>query len=58
MEENTKPVEAKTENKILDPDEMYAALEQKIKDTNADMDLGRISAAYGMARLAHSGQQA
>ena len=54
MEENTKQVE--TENRILDPDEMYAALEQKIRDTNADMDLGRISAAYGMARLAHSGQ--
>ena len=54
MEENTKQVE--TENRILDPDELYAALEQKIKDTNADMDLGRISAAYGMARLAHSGQ--
>ena len=56
MDETKKPAEEKTENKILDPDEMYAALVAKIKETNADMDLGRIGAAYEMARLAHSGQ--
>ena len=57
MEENIKPAEAEIQNKILDPDEMYAELEKKIKASNADMDLGRISAAYDMARLAHSGQK-
>ena len=35
---------------------MFEALVQKIKSTGMDMDIGRISAAYDMARLAHSGQ--
>ena len=56
MDERIKQAESEAENKILDPDEMYAALEQKIKDSGTEMDLGRISAAYSMARLAHSGQ--
>ncbi len=56
MDEKIKQAESEAENKILDPDEMYAALEQKIKDSGTEMDLGRISAAYSMARLAHSGQ--
>lgn len=56
MDERIKQAELEAENKILDPDEMYAALEQKIKDSGTEMDLGRISAAYSMARLAHSGQ--
>ena len=44
------------EHEILDPDKMFEALENKIKDNRLDMDMGRIQAAYSMARLAHSGQ--
>ena len=40
----------------LDPDKMFAALEEKIKTSGVEMDMGRIRAAYDMARLAHSGQ--
>ena len=42
---------------LLDPDEMYARLEKKIKDTGHPMDLGRIRAAYDTACMAHSGQK-
>ena len=41
---------------LLDPDKMFAALEEKIKNCGVEMDMGRIRAAYDMARLAHSGQ--
>ncbi len=41
----------------LDPDEMYAELEQKIKESGHQMDLGRIRAAYETACMAHSGQK-
>ena len=44
------------EHEILDPDKMFEALENKIKENRLDMDMGRIQAAYSMARLAHSGQ--
>ena len=47
---------AETENRKLDPDEMFAALSKKISDSGMDMDMGRIEAAYNMAKLAHSGQ--
>ena len=47
---------ADTENRKLDPDEMFAALSKKISDSGMDMDMGRIEAAYNMAKLAHSGQ--
>lgn len=40
----------------LDPGKMFAALEEKIKNSGVEMDMGRIRAAYDMARLAHSGQ--
>ena len=40
----------------LDPDKMFAALEEKIKNSGVEMDMGRLRAAYDMARLAHSGQ--
>ena len=40
----------------LDPDKMFAALEEKIKNSGVEMDMGRIRAAYDTARLAHSGQ--
>ena len=43
-------------NQLLNPDEMFDALITKIKETYPSMDLGRIRAAYDMARLAHSGQ--
>ena len=43
-------------NQLLNPDEMFDALITKIKETCPGMDLGRIQAAYDMARLAHSGQ--
>ena len=46
----------KTENAIMDPDEMFEALLRKISSAGTDIDIGRITAAYGMARLAHSGQ--
>ena len=53
MDENK--VKTNTEN-VLNPDEMFEALEKKISALNLGMDMGRIQAAYGMARLAHSGQ--
>ena len=40
----------------LDPDKMFAALEEKIKNSGVEMDMGRLRAAYDMAHLAHSGQ--
>ena len=43
-------------NVPLDPDAMFEALSQKIASGGLDMDMGRIRAAYSMARLAHSGQ--
>ncbi len=48
--------EKDAQNKILDPDVMFAALRSKIEASGTDMDMGRIEAAYAMARLAHSGQ--
>ena len=48
--------EKDTQHVILDPDEMFASLRKKIEDSGTDMDMGRIEAAYAMARLAHSGQ--
>lgn len=57
MDEMLRQAEPETENRILDPDKMYAELEQKIVDSGMDMDMGRIRAAYDMARLAHSGQK-
>ena len=47
---------ADIEKKILDPDEMFDALRKKIDDSGMEMDMGRIEAAYHMAKLAHSGQ--
>ena len=46
----------KKENIPLDPDKLYEALEEKIKSSGHPMDLGRIRAAYEMAKLAHAGQ--
>ena len=41
---------------ILNPDEMYAALEDKLRQQGHAFDLGRINAAYQVAKTAHSGQ--
>lgn len=43
-------------NTPLDPDAMFRELEEKIKNNCHGMDLGRIGAAYQMAKMAHSGQ--
>ena len=43
-------------NTPLDPDLMYADLEKKIRAAGHPMDLGRIRAAYDMAKRAHEGQ--
>ena len=43
-------------NTPVDPDQLYAALEEKIRHSGHPMDLGRIRAAYNMAKLAHAGQ--
>lgn len=43
-------------NTPLDPDAMYRELEEKIRTNCHGMDLGRIGAAYQMAKMAHSGQ--
>ena len=41
----------------FDVDAQFAFLEDKIRDSNHNMDLGRIRAAYDTARIAHSGQK-
>ena len=44
-------------NSVQDPDVLFEALVKKIKENTHNMDLGRIRAAYEMARMAHSGQR-
>ena len=56
MDTDKEQREATTENSKPCPDEMFEALRRKLLAANTDMDMGRINAAYGMARLAHSGQ--
>ena len=41
----------------LDPDAMYASLEEKLRTQTQKFDLGRVHAAYEMAKTAHSGQK-
>ena len=48
--------EERKQNTPLDPDEMFAALEEKIRAGSHPMDMERIRAAYDMARTAHAGQ--
>ena len=43
-------------NTPLDPDQLYAALEAKIRASGHSMDMGRIRSAYEMAKRAHEGQ--
>ena len=40
----------------LDPDAMFAALEEKITAGGVKMNMERVRAAYDMARQAHAGQ--
>ncbi len=54
VQESSSPM---TEHELLDPDKMYEELEDKIKKSCHGMDIGRIRAAYEMARTAHSGQK-
>ena len=44
------------QNMPLDPDAMYAELEEKIRCNCHGVDLARVRAAYEMARDAHAGQ--
>ena len=44
------------EKKVVDPDLLFEDLVGKIRESGHNMDLGRIRAAYEMARMAHSGQ--
>ena len=48
---------ADTAAAAVDPDKLFEELEEKIKSSGHPMDLGRIRAAYEMARVAHSGQK-
>ena len=41
---------------MTDPDALFEELVKKIQESTHGMDLGRIRAAYEMARMAHSGQ--
>ena len=55
-------MEEKQENKVLehpplDPDEMYAKLEEKLRAGGHAADLERIRAAYETAKAAHAGQK-
>ena len=45
------------EHSPLDPDAMYEALEEKLRQQGHGIDLGRIHAAYEVAKTAHSGQK-
>ncbi len=44
-------------NNTVDPDALFEELVRKIRENTHNMDLGRIRAAYEMARMAHSGQK-
>ena len=46
----------KLQSTPLDPDKMYAELEEKIRANCHGVDLDRVRAAYEMARSAHAGQ--
>ncbi len=46
-----------TQHTILDPDAMFAELEEKIRSSGSDMDIERIRKAYTVAKDAHDGQK-
>ena len=47
----------KGEHPLLDPDEMYAGLEKKLRAAGHAADLERVRAAYDTAKAAHAGQK-
>ena len=47
----------KGEHPLLDPDEMYAKLEEKLRAAGHAADLERVRAAYDTAKAAHAGQK-
>ena len=47
----------KAERKLLDPDEMYTWLEDRLRGIGHPMDLARIRAAYELAKKGHEGQK-
>ena len=47
--------ELKSEHQLLDPDEMYAWLEDRLRGIGHPMDIERIRAAYEMAKRGHEG---
>ena len=47
----------KGEHPLLDPDEMYARLEEKLRAAGHAADLERVRAAYDTAKAAHAGQK-
>ena len=55
MDKEVQSTEIK-QNTPLDPEKMYAELEDKIRSNCHNVDLGRIRAAYEMACTAHAGQ--
>ena len=44
-------------NNAVDPDALFEELVRKIRENTHNMDLGRIRAAYEMAKMAHAGQK-
>ncbi len=44
-------------NNAVDPDALFEELVKKIRENTHNMDLGRIRAAYEMAKMAHAGQK-
>ncbi len=48
--------ESVQQNTPLDPDLMFASLEEKIRSSGIPVDMDRVRAAYETAKLAHSGQ--
>ena len=44
-------------NNVQDPDAQFEALVKKIEEGTHSMDMGRIRAAYDMAKMAHAGQK-
>ena len=45
------------EHPLLDPDQMYAELESRLRGLGHTMDLARIRAAYELAKRGHEGQK-
>ena len=44
-------------HQLIDPDELFCELENKIRENTQGFDIGRVRAAYETAKMAHSGQK-